>query len=416
MSTLQARRAAPADPGAAYVLFREARRRRRRRRLAGTTAVVLTATAAVLFAVLGTGGPSGRENGTRGTAGSASAGAAPAALSRVTAVWYDGTHLRVGSIQPGGGVTQRVAAEVNADTLPLVSAGGRVYWVDQAGTFVPALGRWSEVVQYLDVSTGRVGTAGSGQTVFLSADGRDLFMSQTATSLMETPVSPGGVARPLTLPDGWYLPGGDGLADLVSGAGLATANGIVVQSRDGWDPGGSVLALWNPDRGRVVVIGRALAVIDAYTAPGARYSLLAWIPAACRLPGNCPVKITNTATLSTRTVRSPLPGGFAMGGAFSPAGTRLAVFLNAGTGRAARLALVDPVTGAVRVVPAPALELGMDIAWARWLPDGRRLIVGAGAGAAYLVDAVTLSAEPLVTGRDDTDGPNYTTAIVSSGG
>lgn len=410
MSALLARRAGPTDPGAACALFREARRRRRRRRLAGTTAVVLVATAAaVLLTMTGTHAPSGHGNSRHGPAGAP--GAAPATLSPVTAVWYDGVHLRVGSIRPGGAVTQRVAAEVNADPLPLVPAGGRVYWVDQAGTYVPALGHWSEVVQYLDVTTGRVGTAGPGQTVFLSADGRDLFMSQTAVSLTETPVTAGGAARLLTLPDGWYLPGGDGLADLVSGAGLATANGIVVQSRDGWDPGGSVLGLWNPGRGRVVVVGRALAVIDAYTAPGARYSLLAWIPAACRLPGNCPVKITNTATLSTRTVRSPLPGGFAMGGAFSPTGTRLAVFLNAGTGQAARLALVDPVTGAVRVVPAPALGLGMDVAWARWLPGGARLIVGA--GTAYLVDAVTRSAEPLVTGRDDTDGPNYTTAIVS---
>jgi hypothetical protein len=410
VSTLLSRRAGPADPGAAHALFREARRRRRRRRLAGATAAVLTAAAAVLFAVLGTGGPPGRGNG---RAEPAPAGAAPVTTSRVTAVWYDGVHLRVGSIQPGGGVTQRVAAEVNADTLPLVPAGGRVYWVDQAGTFVPALGHWSEVVQYLDVTTGRVGTAGPGQTVFLSADGRDLFMAQTATSLTETPVAGGGAAKLLTLPDGWYLPGGDGLGDLVSGAGLATANGIVVQSQYGWDPGGSVLALWNPNRGRVIVVGRALSVIDAYTPPGARYSLLAWIPAGCRLPGNCPVKVTNTATLSTRTVRSPLPGGFAMGGTFSPGGTSLAVFLNAGTGQAARLALVDPVTGAVRVVPAPRLELGMDIAWARWLPDGARLIVGAGAGSAYLVDAVTRSAEPLVAGHDNTDGLNYTIAIVS---
>ncbi|MGH3254993.1 MAG: hypothetical protein ACRDOU_06205 [Streptosporangiaceae bacterium] len=410
MSSLLTRRAGPAGPGAVHALFREARRRRRRRRLAGTIAAVLTATAAVLFAVTGTRGPSGHEHGRSGPAGAP--GAAPATLSPVTAVWYDGTRLRIGSIQPGGGVTQRAAAEVNADPLPLVAAGGRVYWVDPAGTFVPALGHWSEVVRYLDVATGQVGTAGPGQTVFLSADGRDLFMSQTAISLTETPVTAGGAARLLTLPAGWYLPGGDGLADLVSGAGLATANGIVVQSRDGWDPGGSALALWNPASGRVVPVGRALAVIDAYTPPGAGFSLLAWIPAACRLPGNCPVKITNTATLSTRTVRSPRPGGFAMGGAFSPGGTRLAVFLNAGTGQAARLALVDPVTGAVRVVPAPALGLGMDIAWARWLPGRARLLVGAGAGSAYLVDAATLAAEPLVTGRDTTDGLNYTTVIV----
>ena len=415
MSTLLARRPAPApaDPGAAQALFREAHQRRRRRRRTATAGAVLTATAAVLFAMLGTGGPPGRANGRPGPT---PAGAAPGTTSRVTVVWYDGVHLRAGSIQPGGGVTQRVVAEVNADTLPLVRAGGRVYWVDQAGTFVPALGHWSEVVQYLDVSTGRIGTAGPGQTVFASADGRDLFMAQTATSLTETPVTGGGAPKLLTLPAGWYLPGGDGLGDLVSGAGLATANGIVVQSRDGWDPGGSVLALWDPGRSRVVVIGRAVAVIDAYTAPGADSSLLAWIPAACRLPGNCPVEITDTATLTTRTVRSPRPGGFAMGGAFSPSGTRLAVFLNAGTGQAARLALVDPVTGAVTVAPAPALELGMDIAWARWLSGGGRLIVGAGAGAAYLVDPATRAAEPLAAGRGDADGPNYTTAILASGG
>ena len=195
MSTLLARRAAPADPGAAQALFHEAHQRRRRRRRAATTAAVLTAAAAVLFAVLGTGGPPGRGSG---RAEPSPAGAAPVTTSRVTAVWYDGVHLRVGSIQPGGGVTQRVAAEVNADTLPLVRAGGRVYWVDQAGTFVPALGHWSEVVQYLDVSTGRIGTAGPGQTVFPSADGRDLFMAQTATSLTETPVAGDGAKAAVT--------------------------------------------------------------------------------------------------------------------------------------------------------------------------------------------------------------------------
>ena len=105
---------------------------------------------------------------------------------------------------------------------------------------MPALGYWSEVVRYLDVATGRIGTAGPGQTVFLSADGRYLLMSQTATSLTETPVI-GGAVRQLTLPRGWYLPGGDGLADVVSGAGVATANGIVVQSEQSWGPGGSVL-------------------------------------------------------------------------------------------------------------------------------------------------------------------------------
>jgi hypothetical protein len=409
VSTQLARSATSTDPGAVRALFREARRRRRRRRLAGIALVVLTATAAVLFAVTGSRGPSGREKG-----GTGSPSAASAAFSPVTAVWYDGTNVRIGSVYADGSITQRVVAEANAAfSLPLVPAGRRVYWVDPAGTFVPALGHWSQVVKYLDVITGAIGNAGAGQTVFLSADGRDLFMAQTATSLTQTPVT-GGAARELNLPPGWYLPGGDGLADVVSGAGLDTVNGIVVQSRDGWDPGGSVLAIWNPDTGHVAVIGRAVAIIDAYPPPGARYSLLAWVPAGCQLGSNCPIKITDTATLSTRTVRSPRPGGFAMGGAFSPGGTQLAVFLNAGPGQTAHLALVDPVTGAVRVAPRLALTLGIDVAWARWLPDGVHLMVGAASG--FLVDAVSLSAEPLVSARDNSDGPNYTTAIVPRNG
>jgi hypothetical protein len=42
----------------------------------------------------------------------------------------------------------------------------------------------------------------------------------------------------------------------------------------------------------------------------------------------------------------------------------------------------------------PRLALGMDFAWARWLPGGTHLIAGAGTGP-YLVDPATLSAKPL---------------------
>jgi hypothetical protein len=175
--------------------------------------------------------------------------------------------------------------------------------------------------------------------------------------------------------------------------------------------------VWNPRSGKLHVLGRGRAVIGAYTPPRAHYSLLAWLPAACPLPDNCLLKITNSATGSARTVRSPLPGGFAAGGAFSPDGTRLAVFLNTASGRAARLALVDPGTGAVRVARSPRPVLGQDAGWARWLPGGAHLIVGAGTGG-YLVDAATLSARPLLiapghghstgTGQDI----NFTAAVV----
>jgi hypothetical protein len=401
--------ARPADPSAAQALFIQARRRRRQRWLTGITVVLLIVTAVAVSTLTSTHRSSGR-----GNKGTGPTGAGPAARSSAAAVWYDGVFLHVGYLHPGGDVTQRAVAEINAAPLPLLPAGGRVYWVDPAGSFVPALGYWSEVVRYLDVATGRIGTAGPGQTVFLSADGRYLLMSQTATSLTETPVT-GGAARQLTLPRGWYLPGGDGLADVVSGAGVATANGIVVQSGPSWGPGGSVLAIWNPNSGRVTAIGRAVGVIGAYTPPGARYSLLAWLSASCGFPGSCALMITNTATLSSRTVRSPLPGGFALGGAFSPSGAskaRLAVFLNAGSGNAARLALVDLATGGVRVAPRPRLVLGLDIAWARWLPDGVHLIVGPAAGGSDLVDAATLSAEPLVVAHESSEDLDYTTAVV----
>ena len=248
-----------------------------------------------------------------------------------------------------------------------------------------------------------------------SADGRYLLMSQTATSLTQTPVT-GGTPRTLTLPPGWYLPGGDGLADVYSGAGVATANGILVQSGQSPGPGGTVIGLWNPVGHRVTVIGRAQAVIGAHTPPGAGDTQLAWIPAGC---GDCPVRITDTATMAVRSVRSPLGHGFARGGAFSPDGTTLALFARLDNRDAARLMLVDLATGSARVAREPQLAVGAGIGWAQWVPDGRRLVMGpASTGGGYLVDTVTLSARPLTVirgnGRDPTSSqdPNYTTVLI----
>jgi hypothetical protein len=151
----------PADPSAAQALFEEARRRRRRRWLTGMTVVLLITTTVAVSTLT-----SIRGSSVRGTKATGPAGAVPAAGSSAAAVWYDGVFLHVGYIHPDGDVTQRVVAEVNAAPLPLLSAGGRVYWVDPAGTFVPALGSWSEVVRYLDVATGRIGTAGPSRPSF----------------------------------------------------------------------------------------------------------------------------------------------------------------------------------------------------------------------------------------------------------
>jgi hypothetical protein len=134
----------------------------------------------------------------------------------------------------------------------------------------------------------------------------------------------------------------------------------------------------------------------AYTPPGASYSLLAWEPAACSAGQNCPLHITDTATLSTRTLRSPLHHGFAVGGAFSPDGKQLAVFAarhSDGTG-AVRLAMASTATGTLRLAGSIPLAVGCASGWALWLPDGRHLIAGA-TEASYAVNAATLSARPL---------------------
>jgi hypothetical protein len=233
-------------------------------------------------------------------------------------------------------------------------------------------------------------------------------MSQTATSMTQTPVT-GGTTRLLTLPPGWYLPGGDGLADVLSGAGLATANGILVQSGQSAGPGGTVIGLWNPAGHRVTVIGRAGGVIGAYTPPGSGHTLLAWLPAAC---GNCPVEITDTAMMAVRSVRSPLSHGYALGGAFSPDGSRLALFARENYSDPARLALVNLVTGTVRMAREPHFALDTDIGWARWLPDDRRLLIGPATMGGYLVDTVTLSAEPLIVARGHgSQDPNFTIVL-----
>src|SRR5581483_5450278 len=115
------------------------------------------------------------------------------------------------------------------------------------------------------------------------------------------------------------------------------------------------------------------------TPPGANYSLVAWWRGSC-WPSSCTIEITNTATRSTRILRSPLGHGFAYGVAFSPDGGELAAFANtfgiSATPAPAELAIISTRTGAVRLVPRVSLLTGEDIAWARWLPGGKMLLAG----------------------------------------
>ena len=408
MTTLTDRPLTPGagrDPGESeQALFAEARRRRQRRWLTGIVITIPVAAAVAVASLTWPPGPGARHGAGSGIIG-ADASGQPAVVA-----WVDGlSRLHVGVLSDAARLRQRVATEANAAPLSLVTAGRRVYWVDPAGTYVPSLGYWSQVVRYLDLRTGRTGLAGAGQTVFTSAGGNALFMSQSPSVLAEYRLA-GGRARTFNLPHGWYLPGGDGSPDVLSGAGLATADGIVVQSRASPGVGPRMLALWQPGSRTVTVIGRGRGALAAYTPPGSRYSLLAWLPAACRPPGSCLVRILNTASGATWTIRSPSAGGFAYGGAFSPGGTTLAVFVASPSRRAVRLALIDVAAGTIRLA-ARTWPLGLDFGWVTWLPGGHSLLAGTGPG--YLVDAATLAVRPVrMPGSVRGQGPDYSSVIV----
>jgi hypothetical protein len=285
-----------------------------------------------------------------------------------------------------------VVAEADADpSAPLVPFGGHIYWVKLSGGQVDGA-FWPRTIEELNLATGKSTDIDPGEFIFPSADGRHLYISQTDTTLAVLPAGAAGRPAQLTLPAGWYLPGG---------FSLAVANGIVVQSNDARALARPAeLAVWNPQTGTVTVIGRAVgnaadSVIGAYTPPGAGYSLLAWMPASCQFP-SCPITITNTTTLASRTLRSPLRYGFVLGGAFSPDGRQLAVFANTSPqagGQTAELAIISTATGAVRLVPAVRMTVGEDTDWVRWLPRGTRLIVQAVRD--YLVTAATLTTRPF---------------------
>jgi hypothetical protein len=380
------------DAAQVQVLFAEARRRRRRRRFAGMVSLVL----AGLAAAAGSGVWSQQPR--RGQAHPAHP---PAAAHRVpgfslppaAVAWVDYSgQLHIGDVA-------RLAQHV-AGTIPawagagwLVQAGGRIY------------GTGSPVIREFDPATGTTVRLGPGIGVFPSADGRHAYVERTSTSLVELRASGRGVLRRLHTPAGWYfLPNVAG--EVTAGAG----GGILVSSHPG-RPSRSPrdLATWDPATGKVTLMARGAVAIGAYTPPGGRNSLIAWAPAPCT-SGNCPIEITSTATRATMTARSPLPYGFAQGAAFSPDGTRLAVFEQTASinssccANNSVLAIVNTRTGAVRAVPAARLLTQEDAGWILWLPGGRRLLAGALAYS-YAVDTTTYVARPFFFFPQTADGP-----------
>jgi hypothetical protein len=312
-----------------------------------------------------------------------------------------------------GTAQQRVAARTTAyPVTPLAQAGGNIYWVDWGSGF--------PVVRELDLASGTTQDLGYGMSVFASSDGRHVFIARTGTSVTEIPASGTGPGLDLTAPRGWY----------VAAKPAAVAGGIVVSSQgEQANPHPAWIAVWNLRTDAVTVLGQTVASayfgpIGAVTPPGADYGLIAWMPSRCKLLIDCPIQVTNTATGSSITLQSPMPNGFALGGAFSPDGRELAVIVNTSRGpccATAQLAIASSQTGSLRPVPRARFTIGEDVAWVQWLPGGRQLIVGALNGS-YIVDAATLSARPLffLHSHDhniqDSQDVNYSAVVITQPG
>ncbi|MDE3132947.1 MAG: hypothetical protein KGL15_02660, partial [Acidobacteriota bacterium] len=360
----------------------EARRRGRRRRACSALTAIGCAGAAVAVAPIGIGGGSavlGRSRSPLGSAGVRGPSRAPAPV----VAWgdYQGV-FHLGDVATGRQL--QIAAVPAADSAGGLVAyeHGRVLWgygKDRIGTLTIATGKMSIAVV-------------RGTSVIASPGGARLYVDQGTTDFLELNAA---TMRPIRR---WAIPARWTASPWVA---RAVAGGLILMHTG--RSGG--LGIWRPGH-RVQPFGVAVGAyttLAVYTPPAGGYSLVAW-QSRCADGGSgvgsgCPLAITNTATHKTVTVPSPTGYGFT-GGAFSPDGTQLAVYVNTdnpsdsfSTPRS-ELAIVKTATGALRLEPKVKLITEEDAAWATWLPSGRQLLTGA-LSATYLVDAHSLAARPF---------------------
>lgn len=361
-------------------LFAEARRRRRRRRLA--VAVVLVASAALAGAAVA--GYAASRPGTRSAQGP---GAVPGhrtgfSLPSAQVAWFDSDGvLRVGNVAT---LAQRAVGHLGRQPCcRMIVAGRAIYWAGQVS------GR--DYIQEYDRAAGVIRNVAPGWAVFASASGREVYLAQSARRLLVLRTAGAGRARELVTPPGWKL----------VPLPWAVAGGIVLSS----GARRPVIGVWRPGGRAVTPIGHG-SVLATWTGQAGSGSLIAWRPAACRTL-SCPVEITSTATGRTLAVRSPARFGFLTQGndaAFSPDGRTLAALvsispLNPDASARFVPALVDTLTGAVRLIRHAVLANGELAGWLVWLPGGSRLLAGPAARidryAGFAIDTATGRARPF---------------------
>ena len=168
-------------------LFAEARRRQRRRRL-GTAAVLLAL--AGLVAIGLTGGGARHDPARRARPAARPAVIVKPRVPRFTlpaaqVAWVDYSgQLHIGDVATG---TQHVVATIRSDAGGwFVAAAGHIYWPDFSTNSK------SGPIRGYDLATGKIQRLGRGERVFAAPGGRNLYITRSATRLVE--VRPAGQA------------------------------------------------------------------------------------------------------------------------------------------------------------------------------------------------------------------------------
>ena len=373
-------------------VIREARQRRRRRWLVVVLVVaafVLVGTAAGLVANSGGKDPAPISPSTPKTIPPSIRPNHSVLPGTTQLVWFASGGLHLGNPSQG---TDRVIAQVDATATRLVAIGGRVYFFRRGGPDVSAANGGTRIA-VLDIGSGRVHSLGAGINLTTTTDGRDLLVALDPGHLVK--LSPTG-AR---LSPVWTVPSGYTLNTYASQHPLAAvAGGIAIEStRPSPTSGAYVLAIWYPSKGTIRVLGQDAFVIGSYTQPGANHSLLAWVDGSGAGLDVNRLAITDTATMTTRLISSPLSrvfssavsqygsdvaefgSNFLGGGAFSPDGRQLAAFVSAFRPHDwpnAQLVLVNPNTGSVKLIANTLIQIGEPAGWATWSPTGSDLFGG----------------------------------------
>jgi hypothetical protein len=257
-----------------------------------------------------------------------------------------------------------------------------VYFFERSASDPTAQNGGNHIAAF-DTRTGRMRLLGAGINLTTTADGRDLLVALDPIHLVELSPTGARLSRVWTIPSGYTLDTYAAQQPLA-----AVAGGIVIESAPTpLDCCVHTLAIWRPTTGSIHILGRDVFVIGSYTRPGANHSLIAWVDAN----DSWRLAVTDTATLKTRLISSPLQGAipsvgsmdfgdnFVGGGGFSPDGRQLAAFVTAFRAHDwpdAQLVLVNPSTGSVRPIGNTVVHIGEPEGWATWSPTGSELFGG----------------------------------------